>query len=229
MEEERTAHMQFIQTFLQSSVKEEAQKVQFLHAVSSLCTAARDQGFLEELKEFCEQHQVAENIKALVEEEPMDHVHTVVRQQAMLTLAQMSKVQMLLKRKKKSLLTSCFRKVFLLPPITSRKGKDSFLYFQVSAVGLPGAFRAAPWLASAEPQPAIHGTIGSRLYYPTLVPSSPPCGPCHAQSLWTGSSARCSLSAPRCPLATQRWQGCPPHGVGVRSLPGERRTAERLT
>ncbi|XP_061219240.1 maestro heat-like repeat-containing protein family member 7 [Neopsephotus bourkii] len=130
MEEERTAHMQFIQTFLQSSVKEEAQKVQFLQAVSSLCTAARDQGFLEELKEFCEQHQVAENIKALLEEEPMDHVHTVVRQQAMLTLAQMSKVQMLLKRKKKSLLTSCFRKVFLLPPITSRKGEDSFLYFQ---------------------------------------------------------------------------------------------------
>ncbi|XP_061219648.1 maestro heat-like repeat-containing protein family member 7 isoform X2 [Neopsephotus bourkii] len=130
MEEERTAHMQFIQTFLQSSVKEEAQKVQFLQAVSSLCTAARDQGFLEELREFCEQHQVAENIKALVEEEPMDHVHTVVRQQAMLTLAQMSKVQMLLKRKKKSLLTSCFRKVFLLPPITSRKGEDSILYFQ---------------------------------------------------------------------------------------------------
>ncbi|XP_062479427.1 uncharacterized protein LOC134166115 isoform X2 [Pezoporus occidentalis] len=226
MEEERTAHMRFIQTFLQSSEQEEAQKVKFLQAVSSLCTAPRDQGFLEEVKEFCEQCQVVENIKALVEEEPMGHLHTAVRQEAMLTLAQMSKVEMLLESKKKSLLQSCFRTVFLLPPITARQGQDIFLYFKVSAVGLPGALRAAPWLASAEPQPAIHGTIGSRLYFPTLVPSSPSRGPCHVQCLWTGSSAHCNLSASRCPLGGR---GALPMAWGVRSIPGERGTAERLT
>ncbi|XP_065551138.1 maestro heat-like repeat-containing protein family member 7 [Lathamus discolor] len=128
MEEEYTGHMKSIQAFLQSPAKEEAEKVEFLRAVSSLCRAPRDQGFLEKLKEFCEQYEVVENIKALVEDEPMEHLDTAVRQQAMLTLAQMSNVEMLLRSEKESLLNSCFRKVFFLPPITTRQGQDSFLY-----------------------------------------------------------------------------------------------------
>lgn len=45
------------------AAQEEAEKVEFLRAVSSLCRAPRDQGFLEKLKEFCEQYEVVENIK----------------------------------------------------------------------------------------------------------------------------------------------------------------------
>ncbi|KAM8991262.1 maestro heat-like repeat-containing protein family member 7 isoform 1-T1 [Ara ararauna] len=59
----------------------------------------------------------------------MDHLHTAVRQQAMRTLAQMSKAGMLLEGKRKSLLEACFRKVFLLPPDAAGQCQDSFLYF----------------------------------------------------------------------------------------------------
>ncbi|KAM4647954.1 uncharacterized protein AAGF69_012192 [Amazona ochrocephala] len=118
------------------AAQEEAQKVEFLQAVSSLCKAARVWDFSEELREFYEQYRVVESIKALVEEEPMDRLHTAVRQQAMLTLAQMSKVERLLEGRRKSLLETCFRKVFLLPPNAAGQGQDSFLYFEVSAVVL---------------------------------------------------------------------------------------------
>ncbi|KAM4648533.1 maestro heat-like repeat-containing protein family member 7 isoform 3-T3 [Amazona ochrocephala] len=60
----------------------------------------------------------------------MDRLHTAVRQQAMLTLAQMSKVERLLEGRRKSLLGACFRKVFLLPPNAAGQGQDSFLYFE---------------------------------------------------------------------------------------------------
>ena len=145
------------------------------------------------------------------------------------SLSLFSKVEMVLEGKKQSLSEACFRKVLLLPPDTATQSQGSFLYFKVSAVVLPGAPRAAPWLARDEPQPGIHGTLGSRLYFPTPFPSSPSRGPRHVQCLWTGSSAHCSLSAPRPPLATRWWQECPPLVWGVRSIPGERGTAERLT
>ncbi|KAM4647991.1 uncharacterized protein AAGF69_012224 [Amazona ochrocephala] len=112
------------------AAQEEAQKVEFLQAVSSLCKAATVWDFSEELRKFYEQYRVVESIKALVEEEPMDRLHTAVRQQAMLTLAQMSKVERLLEGRRKSLLETCFRKVFLLPPNAAGQGQDSFLYFE---------------------------------------------------------------------------------------------------
>ncbi|XP_061210088.1 uncharacterized protein LOC133220869 isoform X1 [Neopsephotus bourkii] len=159
----------------------------------------------------------------------MDHLRTAVRQEAMLALADMSQVEMALGGMKESLLEACFRSVFLLPPKTDMQGLDSSLYFDVSAVVLSGALRAAPWLPRAETQPEIQGTAGCQLCFPSLVPSSPSPGPRHVQCLWTGSSAHRSLSAPRPPLANQRWQGCPPLAGGVRPVPRERGTAERLT
>ncbi|XP_062458822.1 maestro heat-like repeat-containing protein family member 7 [Pezoporus occidentalis] len=130
MAEGHAASMQFIQAFLESSVKEEAQKIRFLQTVSTLSKDARDEGFTQELKEFYHRFQVAKNIEALVEEEPVDHLHTAVRQQAMLALAHMSKVEMALGGKKKSLLEACFRSVFFLPPKTDMQGLDNFLYFK---------------------------------------------------------------------------------------------------
>ncbi|XP_061235968.1 maestro heat-like repeat-containing protein family member 7 [Neopsephotus bourkii] len=129
MVEEHAASMRFVQTFLESSVKEEAQKIQFLQTISTLSEAARDEGFSQELKEFYHRFEVAENIEELLEEEPMDHLHTAVRQEAMLALANMSKVEMALGGMKKSLLEACFRSVFLLPPKTDMQGLDSSLYF----------------------------------------------------------------------------------------------------
>ncbi|KAM9027163.1 uncharacterized protein PRD47_006138 isoform 1-T1 [Ara ararauna] len=168
-------------------------------------------------------------LQALVEEEPMGHLHTAVRQQAMLALARMSNVEMALGEQKESLLEACFRSVFLLPPKTDMQGLCNSLYFRVSAVVLSGALRAARWLPRAETKLEIQGTAGCQLCFPTLVPPSPSRGPRHVQCLWTGSSAHRSLSAPRPPLANQRWQGCPPLAWGVRSVPRERGTAERLT
>ncbi|XP_029876474.1 uncharacterized protein LOC115343976 [Aquila chrysaetos chrysaetos] len=122
--------MQFIQVFLKSSEKETAQKMRFLETICTLCKAARCKGLSRGLNAFCHKFELAENIKALLEEEPRDHLQTAVRQQAMLAIAALSKVEMVLEGKKKSLLEACFKSVFLLPPKTDMQGLDTTLYFE---------------------------------------------------------------------------------------------------
>ncbi|KAM6048645.1 uncharacterized protein LJ206_017664 isoform 2-T2 [Theristicus caerulescens] len=127
--EEKEA-MQFIRAFVKSSEKEEAQRLQFLETICTLCKAARHKGLSQGLNAFCHRFELAENIKVLLKEEPRDHLHTAVRQRAMLAIAALSKVKMVLEGKKKSLLQACFRSVFLLPPTTDMQGLDTTLYFE---------------------------------------------------------------------------------------------------
>ncbi|KAM6032625.1 maestro heat-like repeat-containing protein family member 7 [Theristicus caerulescens] len=122
--------MEFIETFLKSSEKEEAQKRQFLETICTLCKAATRKSLSLCLIAFCQRFELAENIKVLLEEEPRDHLHTAVRQKAMLAIAALSKVEVVLEGKKESLLQACFRSVFLLPPKTDMQGLNTSLYLQ---------------------------------------------------------------------------------------------------
>ncbi|KAM6044714.1 maestro heat-like repeat-containing protein family member 7 [Theristicus caerulescens] len=122
--------MEFIETFLKSSEKEEAQKRQFLETICTLCQAATCKSFSQCLNAFCQRFELAENIKVLLEEEPRDHLHTAVRQKAMLAIAALSKVEVVLEGKKESLLQACFRSVFLLPPQTDMQGLNTSLYLE---------------------------------------------------------------------------------------------------
>ncbi|KAM6238910.1 maestro heat-like repeat-containing protein family member 7 [Spheniscus humboldti] len=103
--------------------------MRFLETICTLCKAARRKGLSQGLNAFCRRFELAENIKVLLEEEPRDHLHTAVRKQAMLAIAALSKVEMVLEGKKKSLLEACFRSVFLLPPKTDMQGPVTTLYF----------------------------------------------------------------------------------------------------
>ncbi|KAM9017065.1 uncharacterized protein PRD47_005644 [Ara ararauna] len=122
--------MEFIQTFVKSSVKGEAQRMQFLQTICTPCKAARDGGCCQGLKELYHQFQVAEKIQALAEEEATDQPHVVVRQQAMLAIAWMSKVEMALECHKKSLLEVCSRSISFLLPRADMGGLDATLYFR---------------------------------------------------------------------------------------------------
>ncbi|XP_069633948.1 uncharacterized protein [Haliaeetus albicilla] len=73
---------------LSPGCQEKAQKMQFLETICTLCKAARQsKGLSRGLNAFCHKFELAENIKVLLEEEPRDHLHTAVRQQAMLAIA----------------------------------------------------------------------------------------------------------------------------------------------
>ncbi|KAM6311268.1 uncharacterized protein O3Q21_011190 isoform 2-T2 [Podargus strigoides] len=63
--------------------EEEAQKMQFLETIRTLCEAARHKGLSQDLNAFCHRFELADNIKVLLEEEPRDRLCTVVQQLAM--------------------------------------------------------------------------------------------------------------------------------------------------
>ncbi|KAM4678862.1 uncharacterized protein AAGF69_000949 [Amazona ochrocephala] len=81
------ASMELLQTFVKSSVKGEAQRMQFLQTICTPCKAARDWGCSRGPKELYHRFQVAEKIQTLVEEEATDQLHVAMLQQAMLAIA----------------------------------------------------------------------------------------------------------------------------------------------
>ncbi|KAM6184404.1 maestro heat-like repeat-containing protein family member 7 [Sarcoramphus papa] len=117
-----------IQAFLKSTEKDEAQKMRFLQSIRTLCRAARHKGLSQGLDVFCPRDELAENIRALLQEEPRDHLRTAVRQQAMLAIAALSSAEAVPEGQTIPLLDACFSSVFCLPPKEDMQGLDTSLY-----------------------------------------------------------------------------------------------------
>ncbi|KAM6184400.1 uncharacterized protein WM294_017118 [Sarcoramphus papa] len=117
-----------IQAFLKSTEKDEAQKMRFLQSIRTLCRATRHKGLSQGLDVFCPRDELAENIRALLQEEPRDHLRTAVRQQAMLAIAALSSAEAVPEGQTIPLLDACFSSVFCLPPKEDMQGLDTSLY-----------------------------------------------------------------------------------------------------
>ncbi|XP_039245950.1 uncharacterized protein LOC114000278 [Pipra filicauda] len=119
-----------ILAFVTSSNKEERDKATFLQSISVLCRSALKHGLTQGLDLFCDMYQLAENIKALLEEEPRDHLCTDLRHLSMLALEKLSLVDTALEGKAKSLLHACFSSVFWLPAEKEMPKADLALYMK---------------------------------------------------------------------------------------------------
>ncbi|PKU35788.1 u3 small nucleolar rna-interacting protein 2 [Limosa lapponica baueri] len=116
---------------IQSRPKDEAQKLQFLDSICTICSTTSVHSTEWHKLYFC-QLEVVETVEELLQEEPTDQLSSTVRQQAMLAITSMSRAKLLLQEKKSSLLHACFCSVFHLPPQDSR-GPSAFLYSKTLA------------------------------------------------------------------------------------------------
>ncbi|NXK80278.1 MROH5 protein, partial [Amazona guildingii] len=105
--------------------QQEDQKLKFLESICIMCSTVSMHSFLWSMLLFF-QNEVAEILKVLLQEEPVDRLDTTVRQQVMLTIAAMSRAGLLL-QEKNGLLEACFCSVFHLPPQDSQ-GPGAWLY-----------------------------------------------------------------------------------------------------
>ncbi|XP_027758950.1 uncharacterized protein LOC114067593 [Empidonax traillii] len=126
-EEEQEA-VDSILAFVTSPSQEERDKVTFLRSISMLCRSAVKLGLTQGLDFFSDMYQLAENIKALLEEEPRDRLCTEIRHLSMLALEKLSLVDAVLEGKAKSLLRACFSSVFWLPAEKEMPKEDLALY-----------------------------------------------------------------------------------------------------
>ncbi|NXI95085.1 MROH1 protein, partial [Psophia crepitans] len=94
--------------------QQRAQKLKFLASICTICDVRGTDSTMWDVLYFC-QLEVVEAIKVLLQEEFTDYLGTMVRQQAMLTIASMSRARLLL-QEKSSLLQVCFCSIFHLPP-----------------------------------------------------------------------------------------------------------------
>ncbi|XP_029817983.1 uncharacterized protein LOC108642805 [Manacus vitellinus] len=119
-----------ILAFVTSPNKEERDKATFLRSISVLCRSALKHGLTQGLDLFCDMYQLAENITALLEEEPRDLLRTDLRHLSMLALEKLSLVDTALEGKAKSLLRACFSSVFWLPAEKEMPKGDLALYIK---------------------------------------------------------------------------------------------------
>ncbi|XP_064369370.1 maestro heat-like repeat-containing protein family member 7 isoform X2 [Dromaius novaehollandiae] len=112
---------------------EEAQKLLFLASICTLCRVASTDALVWDKLFLCKVD-LAKTIEVLLQEEPTDHLCTAVRQQAMLTIAAMSKVKLVLEdNQKNSLLHSCFCSVFYLPLTEDMQSLQTSLFSKTLA------------------------------------------------------------------------------------------------
>ncbi|XP_064281302.1 maestro heat-like repeat family member 5 [Passer domesticus] len=92
-------------------------KITFLYKIMELCISTAFFGSSRRLIDFCRRYSLVERIQVLLEDEPWYQLSTELRQVAMLAIEMLSKtVEVVLEEKKRSLLETCFRTVFWLPP-----------------------------------------------------------------------------------------------------------------
>ncbi|XP_052558136.1 uncharacterized protein LOC128090120 isoform X5 [Tympanuchus pallidicinctus] len=111
--------------FLQRKDKDVQEKIKFLRGICTLCKC-RDTSL--NLDAFCQEKQLAENVQALIDEEPKHTLSSEIKQEAMMSFANMSTVETALEGKTESILNSCFNSVFFLPPELSIPAKEKELY-----------------------------------------------------------------------------------------------------
>ncbi|XP_040548086.1 uncharacterized protein LOC107049117 isoform X2 [Gallus gallus] len=121
----RKAAILCIGEFLKRQDKDERQKIKFL---SSICILCKCKDTSLDLNTFCRENQLAENVQALIDEEAMHALCSVIKQKVMLTFADMSTVETALEGKTESILNSCFNSVFFLPPELDVPEEEQTLY-----------------------------------------------------------------------------------------------------
>ncbi|NXI58129.1 MROH7 protein, partial [Chloroceryle aenea] len=107
--------------------QQEAQKLSFLASICTICGTTRRNSSIWDILRFCHL-EVANTIKVVLQEEPTDHLDTMVQQQAFLAIASMRAGLLLHKKKKNTLLCTSFHMVFHLPPQKDTQGPEAFLY-----------------------------------------------------------------------------------------------------
>ncbi|GAB0194588.1 maestro heat-like repeat-containing protein family member 6 [Grus japonensis] len=118
--------LKVIQAFLRTRPKEEAQKLNFLASICTICNTTITESAVWDVLYFC-QLEVVEAIKVLLQEEPTALLGTTVRQQAMLAITSMSRAGLLL-QETTNLLQVCFCSTFYLPPQEEPQGPKTSLY-----------------------------------------------------------------------------------------------------
>ncbi|CAM4620697.1 unnamed protein product, partial [Lepidochelys kempii] len=109
--------------------QEEAKKLEFLDRIINISRAALTRHPEQNLAAFLCKALLVEKIKELIDLESVDSLTSGVRQQAMLTIMELSKVKPLLRGTElSSLLTVCFSSVFSLPPAETNQGMEAALY-----------------------------------------------------------------------------------------------------
>ncbi|XP_066859476.1 maestro heat-like repeat-containing protein family member 7 [Anser cygnoides] len=121
--------LSFIRACCSRRPKREAQKLRFLASVCDACKAAVADHTTWDAVYFC-QLEVAQRIKALLQEEPTDRLDTAVRQKAMLAIAAMSRAGLLPQDRTNGLLRACLCSVFHLPGHEDTRDTDTSLYFK---------------------------------------------------------------------------------------------------
>ncbi|XP_065450145.1 maestro heat-like repeat-containing protein family member 7 [Chrysemys picta bellii] len=132
-----------IDSFLKGNDQEEAQKMNFLISIVNLVI-----DIVAWSPEINMDHKalLVEKIAEMLQHEPVDSLTDMVRQQAMLTIMELSRVKPPLQSlERSSLLAACFSSVFSLPPAETMQGKEAALYTEV----------LLPWTASKE----VHGRL----------------------------------------------------------------------
>ncbi|RMB97178.1 hypothetical protein DUI87_26339 [Hirundo rustica rustica] len=71
------------------SVQDEDQKLKFLDSVCTLCRTAKDDGFSQDLDDFCCRYKLGEMIQVLLKLEPKYEICTQVWRLAMLAFARL--------------------------------------------------------------------------------------------------------------------------------------------
>ncbi|XP_030330826.1 uncharacterized protein LOC115603225 [Strigops habroptila] len=117
-----------IKAFVKSPTMDEHQKIGFLESICCLLCTARYCGLHQGLDVFCHKYHLAEMIKMLLQQEPMDQLFTKVRHLAMDAIAELSSVETGLAGQEESLLEICCRSVFFLPPKEEFSGLDTYYF-----------------------------------------------------------------------------------------------------
>uniref|UniRef100_A0A803Y724 Maestro heat like repeat family member 7 n=1 Tax=Meleagris gallopavo TaxID=9103 RepID=A0A803Y724_MELGA len=115
-ETEEKEAVDIIERFLRSTEKEEMLKMLFLESICSICRISKKNGLCESLAIFCRERNLAEEVKELLENEPMDQLRTAVRYQAMLAIAALSEMKAISEEEIIRLSHACFKAIFCLPP-----------------------------------------------------------------------------------------------------------------
>ncbi|XP_040512069.1 uncharacterized protein LOC101750975 isoform X2 [Gallus gallus] len=110
------AAMDKIAYILKITEKNEALKMVFLESVCTICRGDDNTGLCDRVALFCRENNLAEKVKELLEDEPVDQLCTAVRYQAMLAIAALSEVKAIAQEEILPLLNACFKAVFYLPP-----------------------------------------------------------------------------------------------------------------
>ncbi|POI23361.1 hypothetical protein CIB84_012890, partial [Bambusicola thoracicus] len=116
MGEYEKAAMDRIVHLLKITEKNEALKMALLENICTICGVDDNKGLYESLSLFCRENNLAEEVKELLENEPVDQLCTEVWYRAMLAIAALSRVKAIGEKEIIPLLNACFQAVFYLPP-----------------------------------------------------------------------------------------------------------------